>query len=125
MRILRIAFFVMVPAMFLLVNAGSLGLALLFLPLVAFALFSPYSAAVVLGQTYLGKNVGFASGVTLGLTTTFGGLATPFIGRAADAYGIDAALQILWIVAVIGAACSFALHTPTAQKQPEMVREGE
>lgn len=34
-RILRIAFLVMAPAMFLLVNSGSLNLVLLFLPLVA------------------------------------------------------------------------------------------
>ena len=123
-RILRIAFLVMAPAMFLLVNSGSLNLALLFLPLVAFALFSPYSSAVVLGQTYLGKNIGFASGVTLGLTTTFGGLVTPLIGRAADQVGIGEALQVLWIVAIIGALASFALRTPEALKHPETAREG-
>ena len=123
-RILRIAFLVMAPAMFLLVNSGSLNLVLLFLPLVAFALFAPYSSAVVLGQTYLGKNIGFASGVTLGLTTTFGGLVTPLIGRAADQVGIGEALQVLWIVAIIGAVCSFALRTPEALKQPETAREG-
>ncbi len=124
-RILRITFFVMIPAMFLLVNSGTLTFALLFLPLVAFALFAPYSSAVVLGQTYLGKNIGFASGVTLGLTTTFGGLVTPLIGRAADQIGIAPALQILWMVAIIGTVCSFALRTPEALKQPEAVREGE
>ena len=94
-RVLRVSFFVMIPAMFLLVNSTSLTLALLLLPLVAFSLFAPYSSAVVLGQTYLSKNIGFASGVTLGLTTTFGGLVTPIIGRTADMYGISAALQSL------------------------------
>ena len=66
-RVLRVSFFVMIPAMFLLVNSTTLTLALLLLPLVAFSLFAPYSSAVVLGQTYLSKNIGFASGVTLGL----------------------------------------------------------
>ena len=118
-RVLRVSFLVMIPAMFLLVNSDSLTFALLLLPLVAFSLFAPYSSAVVLGQTYLSKNIGFASGVTLGLTTTFGGLVTPLIGRAADTYGIDAALQCLWIVAILGAVCSFALRTPDALKQPK------
>ena len=116
-RVLRVSFFVMIPAMFLLVNSTTLTLALLLLPLVAFSLFAPYSSAVVLGQTYLSKNIGFASGVTLGLTTTFGGLVTPLIGSAADTYGISAALQCLWIVAIIGAVCSFALHTPESLKK--------
>ena len=118
-RVLRVSFFVMIPAMFLLVNSTSLTLALLLLPLVAFSLFAPYSSAVVLGQTYLSKNIGFASGVTLGLTTTFGGLVTPIIGRAADMYGISAALQCLWLVAIFGALCSFALRTPDSLKQPK------
>ena len=118
-RVLRVSFFVMIPAMFLLVNSTSLTLALLLLPLVAFSLFAPYSSAVVLGQTYLSKNIGFASGVTLGLTTTFGGLVTPLIGRAADTYGIAAALQCLWLVAIFGALCSFALRTPDSLKQPK------
>lgn len=118
-RVLRVSFLVMIPAMFFLVNSDNLTFALLLLPLVAFSLFAPYSSAVVLGQTYLSKNIGFASGVTLGLTTTFGGLVTPLIGRAADTYGIDAALQCLWIVAILGAVCSFALRTPDALKQPK------
>ena len=43
-RVLRVSFFVMIPAMFLLVNSTSLTLALLLLPLVAFSLFAPYSS---------------------------------------------------------------------------------
>ena len=115
----------MIPAMFLLVNSTTLTLALLLLPLVAFSLFAPYSSAVVLGQTYLSKNIGFASGVTLGLTTTFGGLVTPLIGSAADTYGISAALQCLWIVAIIGAICSIALHTPESLKKLETAQACE
>ena len=124
-RVLRVSFFVMIPAMFLLVNSTTLTLALLLLPLVAFSLFAPYSSAVVLGQTYLSKNIGFASGVTLGLTTTFGGLVTPLIGSAADTYGISAALQCLWIVAIIGAICSIALHTPESLKKLETAQACE
>ena len=121
-RMLRVAFLIMIPAMFLLVNSSSLAAAMMFLPLVAFALFAPYSAAVVLGQTYLGKNVGFASGVTLGLSTTFGGLVTPLIGRAADAVGIASALQILWIVAIVGALFSFVLRSENHSRSENVAR---
>ena len=121
-RMLRVAFLIMIPAMFLLVNSSSLAAAMMFLPLVAFALFAPYSAAVVLGQNYLGKNVGFASGVTLGLSTTFGGLVTPLIGRAADAVGIASALQILWIVAIVGALFSFVLRSENHSRSENVAR---
>ena len=125
-RTLRLSFFLMIPAMFLLVNSHTLPWAMALLLPVAFALFVPYSATVVLGQTYLAKNIGFASGVTLGLTTTFGGLVTPLIGRAADQIGVAPALQILWIVAIIGTLASFLLHKQGSREQePGIVRTVE
>ena len=69
----------------------------------------PYSPIVVLGQTYLAKNAGFASGVTLGLTTTLGGLFAPLVGWAADLWGLQNALQILWIAGAAGFAAALAL----------------
>jgi FSR family fosmidomycin resistance protein-like MFS transporter len=113
-RIMRISFILMVPAMFLLVNSTNIIAATLLLIPVAFSLFAPYSPMVVLGQTYLGKNVGFASGVTLGLTTTMGGLVSPLVGWGADQWGIVPALQILWIAALAGAIFSFLVPVPKA-----------
>ncbi|MFQ9866075.1 MAG: hypothetical protein ACLRWP_02670 [Bilophila wadsworthia] len=43
---------------------------------------------VVLGQKYLAKNIGFASGVTLGLATSMGGIVAR--GWIADGYGLPA-----------------------------------
>ncbi len=54
---------------------------------VAVSIFLTYSPIVVLGQAaYLGKNAGFASGVTLGLTT-IGGVLAPIVGWAAEQWG--------------------------------------
>jgi FSR family fosmidomycin resistance protein-like MFS transporter len=113
-RIMRMSFILMVPAMFLLVNSTNIIAATLLLIPVAFSLFAPYSPMVVLGQTYLGKNVGFASGVTLGLTTTMGGLVSPLVGWGADQWGIVPALQILWVAALAGAIFSFLVPVPKA-----------
>ena len=111
-RILRSAFIVMVPAMFFLTHSTDVTVATLLLIPVAYSLFGAYSPIVVLGQTYLGKNVGFASGVTMGLGTTFGGLMAPLVGRAADHWGIAAALQILWIAALAAAIFSYLVPKP-------------
>lgn len=68
-----------------------------------------YGLSVILGQTYLGRNAGFASGVTLGLSTTLGGIFAPMVGWAADMWGLQAALQILWAAGLLGVVVSFTL----------------
>lgn len=111
-KILRSALIIMVPAMFFLTHSTDVTTATLLLIPAAYALFGCYSPIVVLGQTYLGKNVGFASGVTMGLGTTIGGIMAPLVGRAADYCGIATALQILWIAALAAAIFSFRLPRP-------------
>ena len=107
--IIRAAFFVMIPAMYFLTNSENITAATLLLLPVAVAVFMPYSPIVVLGQTYLAKNAGFASGVTLGLTTTLGGMIAPVIGWAADQWGLAAALQVLWAAGLIGFLAAMSL----------------
>lgn len=107
--IIRGSFLVMIPAMFFLMNSTDLLTATLLLLPAAAAIFLPYSPIVVLGQTYLAKNAGFASGVTLGLTTTLGGLFAPIVGWAADLWGLQTALQILWIAGIAGFAAALSL----------------
>ena len=114
LRVLRGSMVIMIPSMFFLVNSTDVVTATLLLLPVAFSLFAAYSPIVVLGQTYLGKNVGFASGVTLGLTTTIGGLISPIVGWGADQWGISPALQCLWISAIIGAIFAFLIPVPKA-----------
>ena len=108
-RVLRLTFCAMIPTMFILTHVDDVWWATALLLPTAFAIFVPFSPIVVLGQTYLAKNAGFASGVTLGLSTTIGGLFAPLVGWAADLWGLVTALQILWIAGAVGAAASFAL----------------
>ena len=111
-KIIRAAFFCMVPAYLLLTHTTKLWLATALLLPAAVSIFMPYSPIVVLGQTYLAKNAGFASGVTLGLTTTLGGIFAPLVGAAADRWGLVPALQIFWIAGLIGLIASFFLPEP-------------
>ena len=110
--VLRVSFLVMIPAMAFFVNSTNIWLASLLLVPVAVSIFLPYSPIVVLGQAYLGKNAGFASGVTLGLSTTIGGILAPVVGWAADQWGLVAALQVLWIAGVMGSVAAFTLKEP-------------
>ena len=78
----------------------------------AFGVFSQYGPITVLGQKYLAKNAGFASGITLGLGITLGGLVAPYVGHLADIYDVQIALMTLIPVGAIGLLMSFWLKEP-------------
>lgn len=113
--VVRVSCLLLIPAMFFFVNSESLFWATLLLAPVAVALFLGHGVVVVLGQKYLGKNAGFASGITLGLSTTIGGLFAPAVGWAADNWGLVTALQILWLVGIAGAVAAFMLKEPASR----------
>ena len=78
----------------------------------AFGVFSQYGPITVLGQKYLAKNAGFASGITLGLGITLGGLVAPYVGHIADIYDVQTALMTLIPVCAVGLLMSFWLKEP-------------
>ena len=78
----------------------------------AFGVFSQYGPITVLGQKYLAKNAGVASGITLGLGITLGGLVAPYVGHIADIYDVQTALMTLIPVGLMGLLMSFWLKEP-------------
>ena len=86
----------------------------LLIPL-GFAMFASYSSYVVLGQTYLAKNVGFASGITLGLSFSVGGIVVPSLGWVADLYGLPVVMQLIVVITAFGAFGSFFLPSIAAK----------
>ena len=105
----------MAPAFALLIFAPSLWWFYPIVAVISFTLNGTYAAYVVLGQSYLSKNIGFASGVTLGLSSSLGGIFTPLLGMLGDAYGLD---LVMWVLVGIGALCalgSFILPEPARQ----------
>ena len=61
----------------------------------------PFSLQVTLGQDYLPSRVGTASGVTLGLAVSVGGVAGPLIGTLADATSLRTALAPLVLMPAV------------------------
>jgi len=85
----------------------------LFVALVSAGLYVPFSLHVTLGQDYLPRRVGTASGVTLGLTVSVGGLAAPGIGALADATSLQTALLPLIALPALGRLLLSGLREPT------------
>ncbi|QXQ97403.1 MFS transporter [Streptomyces sp. WY228] len=73
----------------------------LFVALTSAGLYVPFSLQVTLGQDYLPSRVGTASGITLGLTVSIGGLAGPAVGSLADATSLRTALAPLALMPLL------------------------
>ena len=78
----------------------------------SFAMQGTYSSFVVLGQSYLAKSVGLASGVTLGLSFSVGGMLVPALGWYGDAYGIASVMALVVVMSVLCAASTLLLPQP-------------
>ncbi len=67
---------------------------------------------VVLGQEYLPKHIGIASGVTLGLANTVGGIAAPLFGKIGDDFGLITVFATIAVCAFIAFGGSFVMPKP-------------
>lgn len=107
------------PAMLLFVTLGTsqMPLAFALLVLIGLSLSAPSSIMIVMGQEYVPGAIGTASGVTLGLAVSVGGIAAPVFGHVADLYGMHSALLGLACVPLVAVACILALPRP--RRSPE------
>lgn len=106
------------PLLLALATTRDAGVATLLLVPVALALYLPFSVLVVMGQEYLPNRVGTASGVTLGLAVTAGGLAAPLLGAVADRWGLAAPLLVVSVLPLL--AVALALTLPDSRSVPEL-----
>jgi MFS transporter, FSR family, fosmidomycin resistance protein len=96
---------------------------LLLIPL-GIAHCTAFSPMVVLGQKYLPNRIGLASGVTLGLSVSVGGIAAPVLGRVADGYGIHAALMVLAFFPLVAGCLTLTLPRRHPATDPVLSRAG-
>ena len=108
-KVILWSFAAVAPAFWLLARAHTELEAWIALPILAFALFAPGGVMVVLGQAYLPRHLGTASGVTVGLAVTFGGLAAPLLGRYADVHGLHSMIVLLAACAPVMALIAWRL----------------
>ena len=87
-------------------------LALVMLALFGAVLTSSFTVAVVLGQSYLPRNTGMASGLIVGLAIGTGGLGVAALGWIADHYGLRAVLLITALLPLLGFAAARFLPAP-------------
>jgi FSR family fosmidomycin resistance protein-like MFS transporter len=115
---IRIGFALVVPAMAGLALAQHWVVALVFVAISGVTVFMPFAVFVILGQDYLPNRIGIASGVTVGMAVTMGGLFSPLLGWVADATDLRVTFAILAALAVVALGLAFLLREPAVPRHP-------
>ena len=82
------------------------------LALLGFVLVSTFTVSVVLGQAYLPRNPGMASGLIVGFAIGAGGVGATVLGWVADHWGLTAALAISATMPLAGFVVALFLPDP-------------
>jgi len=109
---IRLGFVLTAPAMAGLVLSTSLPLVLVFVALTGIGTFMPFSVFVILSQDYLPNRIGTASGVTIGLAVSIGGLFSPLLGWLADSTSLRFTLSTLIALPILALLLSALMHEP-------------
>lgn len=94
---------------FLLVRTA---LAIVVLGALGLVLVSTFTVSVVLGQAYMPRNPGMASGLIVGFAIGAGGLGVTALGWLADHFGLMAALWVSALMPLAGFAIALFLPEP-------------
>jgi FSR family fosmidomycin resistance protein-like MFS transporter len=110
--VLRLGYGLAALAVVLLVAAPDVAVLFVAAFALGIVLFAPFAVQVTLGQDFLPNRIGMASGVTLGLATSAGGVAAPLFGLLADTYGLAVALGTIAVFPALACALTFLLRDP-------------
>ena len=94
---IRMGYLLALPGLLGLVLAPGLTIAFLAAVVCGIGIYIPFSVHTTLGQEYLPNRLGTASGVTLGLAVSAGGIVAPALGALADTHGLRTALAALCV----------------------------
>ena len=95
---------------------GALAAGFVFAVALGISVSGSQAATIVLGQEYLPNRLGVASGVTLGLGVSVGGMFTPVLGAIADHWGLHASLLAIAALTAVAICIGFTLPNPAERR---------
>ena len=95
----------------------AIAVAFVFAAAIGFAIVAAQTSFIVLGQEYLPNRLGVATGVTMGLAVSVGGMFSPIFGRIGDTFGLAASVWTIVGLACMALAFAFTLP-PHARRMP-------
>ncbi|NLG10092.1 MAG: MFS transporter, partial [Coriobacteriaceae bacterium] len=114
---------VFTPALALFVITSNVFLAALLIVIVSLSASASYSSIIALSQQYLPNRVGLASGISMGVVVSVGGITSPIIGAVGDSYGLTASMAVLAAVAFI--ALIFGVILFLVKDKPRLLSAAE
>ena len=111
-KTIRLGLVLVIPCLACLTMSRNLMISyILLVPCAVFLNFA-FSPSVALGQKFVPNHLGLASGITMGLANSFGGVVSPMLGKVADTQGLP---TVMWILVVLSAvACVASFFVPDA-----------
>jgi MFS transporter, FSR family, fosmidomycin resistance protein len=97
--------------------AGALALAL-----IGVCVVGTFGVTMVMGQEFMPRHVGTASGLVIGLSVGLGGVAALALGRLADATSLRTALVVAAAAPMLASA--FAALLPSRRSRPQLAEIG-
>ena len=122
-RVIRTGLVCVIPCMIVVILSRSVILSTIMLVPMAMTLYLAFSPSVALGQKLVPNHIGLASGITMGLASSFGGVVSPVLGRIGDSTGLPVVLWILVGTAVL--ACVGSFFVPDAPPAVQAVPQEE
>lgn len=108
-KIIRLSFLTILPSILLFYFAASPILSIISVIPIGLAIGLCYSPIVVTGQNSLPNHKGLASGITLGLSVSIGGIFAPILGTAANNFGLENVFLFITGVSLIPLTFAFLL----------------
>jgi FSR family fosmidomycin resistance protein-like MFS transporter len=94
------------------------------LPLIGVCVVGTFGVTMVMGQQYMPRHVGTASGLVIGLSVGLGGVAAVALGRLADMTSLRTALLVAAAAPIVASALAFMLPRERARKSLEPAEVG-
>lgn len=108
-RLIKVGFLLLAPLIFIMINVNSLWLTTLLIIPISFAMNATYGSLIALGQSFVPNRIGLASGISLGLSVSIGGLFAPLIGFVGDKFGLMIAMYVILAFATLGVLLTFLI----------------
>ncbi|MGN1356537.1 MAG: MFS transporter [Succinivibrionaceae bacterium] len=86
---------------------------------IAFCIYSSSAPMMALGQKFLCNHTGFATGITVGLGVSMGGVVAPLLGWVGDTYGLTATFKTLAVCSTILMIISYLIPSAEPQKSQQ------
>jgi len=115
-RVIRMAFMLPFPLIIMITLTNSAWVATALIVPLVLVLNLGQGPSVALGQKYLPSRLGTATGITLGLSVSVGGIAAPLLGMVGDSFGLPVVLYVLSGVAFVGLLGALLVKDPVVPK---------